>query len=262
VSDWRGGRAGPSSPCGAAQGGEHERVASRHAQAPPSQRGCGRVGQQERAHGLGLASSRARVPSQLRCGIGVASADATADHPSPPPFPPAGREPQRHPKPGDRNPPTRTADRSGDQQVMARQVRPWSINLKRSQALRVRSSDWGADQLIPSGTAAMPHRKSGCTAAISPSNCQELKPSIGGVHVRDRRSRPATDIRARDPRPREGPAQAAWPYWARDGRRQGRDAAVRCEARQPGPAQRGAQRSLRILRTGRLRANATDQKHA
>ncbi len=47
-----------------------------------------------------------------------------------------------------------TTDCSGDHAVMARQVRPWLANPRMTAAPRVRQSDRGANQQIPSGTAA------------------------------------------------------------------------------------------------------------
>jgi len=50
-------------PGGAAQGGQHQRLARQPAQSPSSEH-CGRrAGQQERAHGLGAACTRPRVPN-------------------------------------------------------------------------------------------------------------------------------------------------------------------------------------------------------
>ena len=50
---------------------------------------------------------------------------------------------------------------------MAKQVRPWLAKPVRNKAPRVRVSDRGANQQIPSGTAAKkPHLKSECTGAI------------------------------------------------------------------------------------------------
>ena len=42
--------------------------------------------------------------------------------------------------------------------MMARQVRPWLAKPVRVEAPRVRAIDWGPNQRIPSGTAAMPHQ--------------------------------------------------------------------------------------------------------
>ena len=50
---------------------------------------------------------------------------------------------------------------------MAKQVRPWLAKPVPDEAPRVRVSDRGANQQIPSGTAAKkPHLKSECTGAI------------------------------------------------------------------------------------------------
>ena len=52
-------------------------------------------------------------------------------------------------------------------EVMARQVRPWLAKPAPAEAPRVRVSDRGADQQIPSGTASSSsQQKSGCTGAI------------------------------------------------------------------------------------------------
>jgi hypothetical protein len=42
--------------------------------------------------------------------------------------------------------------------MMARQVRPWLAKPAWVEAPRVRAIDWGSNQRIPSGTAAMPHQ--------------------------------------------------------------------------------------------------------
>src|ERR1035437_8458947 len=51
-----------------------------------------------------------------------------------------------------------STDCSGDHAVMAKQVRPWLAKPSTSAALRVLQTDRGANQHIPLGTAARPHK--------------------------------------------------------------------------------------------------------
>ena len=69
---------------------------------------------------------------------------------------------------------------------MAKQVRPWLTKPFPDEALRVRVSDRGVNQRIPSGTVAQSHTKSPNVRAQSlPSSRHELKAwHTGSVHVR------------------------------------------------------------------------------
>ena len=70
----------------------------------------------------------------------------------------------------------RTTDCSSNHEVMARQVRPWSENPALTGAPRVRVSDRGADQKIPSGTAAKSRNQSPDVRVQSlPSGRHELR---------------------------------------------------------------------------------------
>lgn len=69
-----------------------------------------------------------------------------------------------------------TTDCLGDHEVMARQVRPWLAKPAPDEAPRVRVSDRGVNQLIPSGTAAQSCNQSPNVRVQSlPSSRRELR---------------------------------------------------------------------------------------
>ena len=69
---------------------------------------------------------------------------------------------------------------------MARQVRPWLAEPVWVEAPRVRAFDWGANQRIPSGTAAMPHQSPNVRLQSLPSHHQSLTtPSKAGASMYD-----------------------------------------------------------------------------
>src|SRR5215470_13578976 len=68
---------------------------------------------------------------------------------------------------------------------MARQVRPWLVKPARVEAPRVRAIDWGPNQRIPSGTAAMPHQSPNVRLQSLPLRHRLTDPwQSRGVHVR------------------------------------------------------------------------------